>query len=821
MAPVFPLALPLGSQLTTERYAVSLLSVEVGSNDEFVSIILDDSGEKFMAQRRKGTSVDENYHPMYTDNTLKSLAAMQPLLICFDQTSPTRITVTFRSDYTKTGTRGVAMGDLVFQKTNSAGLTAKEPAILIESQTYYAFKSTHTLTPEDSGTLYFELVELATTNRVLHQFAVQVRLVSINQRSAVKSEIPQPQPQSQSKGNPFPVSLVDGPAFRSTLAEYEERIPALISICKVLSEDLTSLESSMAQTSKQRTRLRASLQQLVNSLPPDSSTRSSVSIRLRSACSNIDESYAELRGVLAQTVYPLLKNHGSGAGLETLATRKRTFEDESSKYYAWLSKYLGSGKTKDEKFLSKRKSFELSKIDYITFLSEFGIDKSLNREQSQRRLRARARIEQASTPEGLKKALAAVSVDPDSGAVSKQRSGILFTQNGQGKIGWHKQWVVLADGRLSEYMDWRKGESIRNKPIDISLASIKPVDGDKRKFCFRIITSDGVEHVFQTIDEDDREGWITALYDAGQQIRFGSNSSHSSLAEDKGSHKSKQDLALNRSRRISSVSLTNLAAVHGADASNAICAECSSTDSVEWISINLLTVFCVKCSSVHRSLGTTITKVKSLKLDNFPPEALHMLCKVSNFKSRQIWEARLSPAKKPRVGVSDQERTRFIVDKYSAKKYVSPLSTTEAVDLLIHGVRRGNHYEIIEALAAGADPNASVMMKGATVPLIAYALHHPNTDKCGAVVYDTAELLFLNGALPGAKITQTYGLEPDAVQFWQARINRLNPQHEHAKQLPQVPKAVQGGQSLKPPSSVRIPASTSSKFSLLKKKTKN
>lgn len=38
-------------------------------------------------------------------------------------------------------------------------------------------------------------------------------------------------------------------------------------------------------------------------------------------------------------------------------------------------------------------------------------------------------------------------------------SGILFALSGQKNSGWHKEWVVLKDGQLTEYSDWRKGKS--------------------------------------------------------------------------------------------------------------------------------------------------------------------------------------------------------------------------------------------------------------------------------------------------------------------------------------------------------------------------
>ena len=38
----------------------------------------------------------------------------------------------------------------------------------------------------------------------------------------------------------------------------------------------------------------------------------------------------------------------------------------------------------------------------------------------------------------------------------------------------------------------------------------------------------------------------------------------------------------------------------------------------DWASLNLGTVICIECSGIHRNLGTHLSRVRSLDLDEWP-----------------------------------------------------------------------------------------------------------------------------------------------------------------------------------------------------------
>jgi len=70
------------------------------------------------------------------------------------------------------------------------------------------------------------------------------------------------------------------------------------------------------------------------------------------------------------------------------------------------------------------------------------------------------------------------------------------------------------------------------------------------------------------------------------------------------------------------------------------CADCRALDP-KWASWSLGIVLCIDCSGRHRSLGTHISKVRSIELDDWSDEQIRAMGAVGNSRSNAFFEAEM------------------------------------------------------------------------------------------------------------------------------------------------------------------------------------
>ncbi|KAH9819982.1 hypothetical protein DFH28DRAFT_886077 [Melampsora americana] len=73
---------------------------------------------------------------------------------------------------------------------------------------------------------------------------------------------------------------------------------------------------------------------------------------------------------------------------------------------------------------------------------------------------------------------------------------------------------------------------------------------------------------------------------------------------------------------------------------NEKCGECGKKPA-RWASFSIGIFLCIRCSGLHRGLGTHLSKVRSLDLDDWSDEQIKNMELVGNEKAKLIWEARL------------------------------------------------------------------------------------------------------------------------------------------------------------------------------------
>ncbi|KAJ2745672.1 hypothetical protein GGI20_001997 [Coemansia sp. BCRC 34301] len=103
---------------------------------------------------------------------------------------------------------------------------------------------------------------------------------------------------------------------------------------------------------------------------------------------------------------------------------------------------------------------------------------------------------------------------------------------------------------------------------------------------------------------------------------------------------------------------------------NEFCADCG-TQQPEWCSLNLGCLLCIECSGIHRSLGTHISKVRSLTLDvtSFTPVTIAMMLATGNPLNTLVFE-RDSGLARPGPDSLRMVRQQHIEAKYVERKFV-------------------------------------------------------------------------------------------------------------------------------------------------------
>ncbi|CAG0902052.1 unnamed protein product [Darwinula stevensoni] len=141
---------------------------------------------------------------------------------------------------------------------------------------------------------------------------------------------------------------------------------------------------------------------------------------------------------------------------------------------------------------------------------------------------------------------------------------------------------------------------------------------------------------------------------------------------------------------------------------NLACCDCDAPNP-DWASLNLGTLICIECSGIHRNLGSHISRVRSLDLDEWPPGHLSVMMALGNRIANSIWESNVQGRNKPSPNSSRDEKERWIRAKYEEKLFLAPLSTPHVPlgQQILDAVCRGDVRHVALLLSHAEPEHAS------------------------------------------------------------------------------------------------------------------
>nr|XP_042100743.1 arf-GAP with GTPase, ANK repeat and PH domain-containing protein 1 isoform X3 [Ovis aries] len=303
---------------------------------------------------------------------------------------------------------------------------------------------------------------------------------------------------------------------------------------------------------------------------------------------------------------------------------------------------------------------------------------------------------------GLSKDMSSLHISPNSGNVtsapgSQMASGVSlgsFTSRADGmqqrsySVSSADQWseaTVIANSAISS--DTGLGDPLCSSPSISSTASPKldpppsphanrkrhrrkkstsnfkadglsgTADEQEENFEFIIVSLTGQTWHFEATTYEERDAWVQAIE---SQILASLQSCESSK---------------NKSRLTSqseAMALQSIRNIRG----NSHCVDCE-TQNPNWASLNLGALMCIECSGIHRNLGTHLSRVRSLDLDDWPIELIKVMSSIGNELANSVWEESTQGRTKPSLDSTREEKERWIRAKYEQKLFLAPLPCME------------------------------------------------------------------------------------------------------------------------------------------------
>ncbi|XP_055904597.1 centaurin-gamma-1A isoform X2 [Eupeodes corollae] len=236
-----------------------------------------------------------------------------------------------------------------------------------------------------------------------------------------------------------------------------------------------------------------------------------------------------------------------------------------------------------------------------------------------------------------------------------------------------------------------KSSGVKNQEVDDS-------DG----YEFYIVSLDSKQWHFEAANSEERDDWVAAI----EQEIF----------------KSLQGIESSKMKPATSSEMASMSSIRTRVPGNGHCVDCDAPNP-EWASLNLGVLMCIECSGIHRNLGSHISKVRSLDLDDWPAGHLSVMLAIGNSLANSVWEACTRNRPKPRPNSSREEKESWIRNKYEAKDFLpmcNQNTNATAGQQLIEAVIRSDMKSIILILANATNEvtNSTVSPRDVRTPLL-------------------------------------------------------------------------------------------------------
>ncbi|KAG7296246.1 hypothetical protein JYU34_021361 [Plutella xylostella] len=207
---------------------------------------------------------------------------------------------------------------------------------------------------------------------------------------------------------------------------------------------------------------------------------------------------------------------------------------------------------------------------------------------------------------------------------------------------------------------------------------------------------------------------------------------------------------------------------------NNVCADCGAEDP-DWASYNLGIFICMRCASIHRSMGAHISKVKHLKLDRWEDSQVQRMKEVGNSQAKAKYEYRVPPCYRrpvrndPQVLIEQWIRAKYEREEFCHPERQSYVSGTMEGFLMKRG-KEDSRYQLRKFILNETDDTLKYHVKEHKEPKGILKLSELNVafapQKIGHM--NSMQLTFLKDGT--TRHIYVYHEDPEVINCWYMAI---------------------------------------------------